>query len=167
MRRLVDGLVLYAETCAGTVEPARFAAGAALAESINKLENEMGIAKAAVVAPAPLPHVVASQADLELIFDQLIGNAIVHRGSSPPHINIVAEADGAQVRFAVSDNGPGIAAEYHEFIFEPLKRLQPPEVSGSGLGLAIARRLVLRNGGRLWVESETGRGSSFIFTLPA
>jgi signal transduction histidine kinase len=70
------------------------------------------------------------------------------------------------VRISVSDNGPGIPAEYHLEIFNEFLRLQPDQTSGMGLGLAIARRLVEAHGGKIWVESEVGKGSTFSLLLP-
>jgi light-regulated signal transduction histidine kinase (bacteriophytochrome) len=97
-----------------------------------------------------------------------VGNAIKYRRSEiPPLINVMARRDGECWLFSVSDNGLGIEAEYKERIFGLFKRLHTgDEYSGTGIGLAICQRIVERYHGRIWVESEPGKGSTFKFTLP-
>lgn len=96
-----------------------------------------------------------------------MSNALKYRGDAAPEIAVSAEERAEEWEFAVRDNGIGIAPDYHANIFEPFKRLHGPEYPGSGVGLAICRRIVERHGGRLWVESEPGAGSTFRFTISA
>jgi signal transduction histidine kinase len=100
------------------------------------------------------------------VFQNLIVNAINYSGSAAPRIEISAESSDSEYRFAVSDNGIGIAREHFERIFTPLKRLHGKDVPGSGIGLALCRKIVEGHGGRIWVESRVGKGSTFFFTLP-
>ena len=87
--------------------------------------------------------------------------------TTPPVINITTRRDGEYWLFSCSDNGLGIEAEYKERIFGLFKRLHTgDEYSGTGIGLAICQRIVERYQGRIWVESEVGKGSTFHFTLP-
>jgi light-regulated signal transduction histidine kinase (bacteriophytochrome) len=101
------------------------------------------------------------------VFQNLIGNAIQYRGSEPPHIHVSAERQGERWLFSVKDNGIGIAPQYKEQVFGIFKRLHSAaQYPGTGMGLAICERIVERTGGRIWLESEAGSGSTFFFTLP-
>ena len=120
----------------------------------------------AIVEFADLPVVKAEKAILAQVFQNLISNAIKYRSKAPPHIRIHARKDGTDWVFSVADNGLGIPAAYHETIFKLFKRLQGGQNEGTGVGLALCRRIVEKHGGRIWVESEPGRGAIFQFTLP-
>jgi len=115
-----------------------------------------------------LPQVNGDRTQLVQLFQNLIGNAIKFRGSASPEIEISADAAGAEWIFAVTDNGIGIAPEHRDLIFVIFQRLHTrAEYPGNGVGLPICKRIVEHHGGRIWVESEAGRGSTFRFTLPA
>jgi chemotaxis family two-component system sensor kinase Cph1 len=100
------------------------------------------------------------------VFQNLVSNALRFAGDAAPLVTIAAEPRERDVLVRVRDNGIGIPAEHHETIFRPFARLHGAERPGTGMGLAISRRIVERHGGRIWVESEPGRGSTFFFTLP-
>ena len=115
----------------------------------------------------PLPTVRLHEFQLGQLFQNIIGNAIHYKSEVAPQITVKAEPDGDAWRFSIQDNGIGIAAEYREKIFGMFKRLHTAaDYAGSGMGLAICQRIVERVGGRIWVESQLGRGSTFFFTLP-
>jgi light-regulated signal transduction histidine kinase (bacteriophytochrome) len=113
-----------------------------------------------------LPVIWANATQIEQLFQNLLHNALTHRSERPPHIAIHAVREDGGWRFAVSDNGPGIAEADRRAIFEPMRRATAhAAVPGTGLGLAIARKIVERHGGRIWVESSVGDGSTFYFTI--
>jgi PAS domain S-box-containing protein len=114
-----------------------------------------------------LPEVRMGESHLQQVFQNLIGNAVKYRNAEKARIHISATGLGASWRFAVADNGIGIDPQYKEKIFGVFKRLhRDQKYSGTGIGLAICQRVVERYGGRIWVESEPGRGSTFYFTVP-
>jgi light-regulated signal transduction histidine kinase (bacteriophytochrome) len=113
-----------------------------------------------------LPRVAITETHLTQLFQNLIGNAIKYRSREPLRIGIGAEPHGNEWLFSVADNGIGMDHRYKDQIFGIFKRLHTAEqYSGTGIGLAICQRIVERSGGRIWVESELGRGSTFYFTL--
>ncbi len=114
-----------------------------------------------------LPTVAADESQLIRVLQNLIGNAIKFRGEDTPRIHISAEEGHHEWTFSVQDNGIGIETQYYDRIFEIFKRLHGKEEHpGSGIGLSICRRIMERHGGRIWVESEPGKGSTFKFALP-
>jgi PAS domain S-box-containing protein len=142
-------------------------AGEAVAIALANLTTAVHESKASI-AYGPLPRVQVPRFQLEQLFQNLIGNAIRYRSQEPPEIRVTAEQCGAEWKFSVRDNGIGIDPQYKEQIFGIFKRLHSQaEYPGTGMGLAICQRIVERAGGRIWVESEFGRGSTFLFTLPA
>jgi len=121
----------------------------------------------AVVKPDQLPVVMADGSQLAQVFQNLIGNAIKFHGSGAPVIKVRAEMKAREWIFSVEDNGIGIAAEQAEDIFVIFRRLHTrEEYSGNGIGLSICKKIIEHHGGRIWVESEPGNGSTFKFSLP-
>jgi signal transduction histidine kinase len=122
----------------------------------------------AVVTHDQLPALPAEPAQLVQLFENLIGNAIKFRGREVPAIRVSAERQDGQWLFAVADNGIGILPQYKDKIFVIFQRLNTrEEYPGNGVGLAICKKIVEHHRGRIWVESEPGRGCTFRFTLPA
>jgi light-regulated signal transduction histidine kinase (bacteriophytochrome) len=122
-----------------------------------------------------MPRVKADATQLTQLLQNLVGNALKFRRGDPPAVHVSARlAEGADGRsssrewvFSVRDNGLGIEPQYFERIFEIFQRLHTrEEYDGSGIGLAVCKRILERHGGRIWIESEPGKGSTFFFTLP-
>ena len=141
-------------------------AGNILESAIANLETAIN-GSGASISHSALPSVCMHEFQLQQIFQNLIGNSIRYRSSQPPRIHIAAERIGAEWLFSIQDNGIGIDPEYKNQIFGLFQRLHSAaEYPGSGMGLAICQRLVERGGGKIWVESERGRGATFFFTVP-
>ncbi len=122
----------------------------------------------AVVKCDSLPMLKAHRIQMVQLFQNLIGNAIKFRGNQPPLIQIGAEQKNGEWIVSAKDNGIGIAVEYSEIIFAIFQRLHTrSEYPGNGIGLAICKKIIERHGGRIWVESKEGQGSTFKFTLAA
>ncbi|MFW5947618.1 MAG: sensor histidine kinase, partial [Gemmatimonadota bacterium] len=115
----------------------------------------------------PLPPVRADPAQLRQLFQNLIENGLKFSGDTPPVIHLSGRREGDWCEFSVRDEGIGIDPQYFERLFVIFQRLHGREVEGTGIGLALCKRIVERHGGRIWVESEEGAGSTFTFTLPA
>ena len=139
----------------------------ALASSLAGLAGIVAETGARITAD-PLPSLPVHEIHMQQLFQNLIGNAIKYRSPErPPAVHVVAERQNGHWVFAVADNGIGIEPQYQDKIFGLFKRLHTSdEYSGTGIGLAICRRIVDRYHGRIWVESEPGKGSTFRFTLP-
>jgi PAS domain S-box-containing protein len=117
----------------------------------------------------PLPMVMGDKSQLAQLFQNLIGNAIKFRGEQPPAVRIGVERDAGRNEciFSVRDNGIGMDIQYADKVFTIFQRLHTTEeYPGTGVGLALCKKIVERHGGRIWVESEPGKGSTFYFTLP-
>jgi PAS domain S-box-containing protein len=141
-------------------------AGQILDTALAALESAITESDAAITRTA-LPRVRMHAFQLEQLFQNLIGNAIRYRSSEKPRIHVAAEKRDKDWLFSVRDNGIGIDPQYKEQIFEIFKRLHSAAAyPGTGMGLAICQRIVERAGGRIWVESEFGRGATFFFTVP-
>jgi light-regulated signal transduction histidine kinase (bacteriophytochrome) len=163
---LVDDLLAY--TRAGVIENNMTPVNSAdVLEHILSDYAEAIRESGATVTSDPLPSVYMGQAHLQQVLQNLIGNALKYRKEDPPQIHVSAVNEGGAVRFSVRDNGIGIDPTYKEKIFGVFKRLhRDQKYSGTGIGLAICQRVVERYGGRIWVESAPGKGSTFFFTVP-
>ena len=167
MHILVRTLLDYAQTGDEAVDKHRVASAVALENCLRTLAPDIAQTGAQVTS-SELPLVCANLMDLERVLQNLLSNAIKYRTPGVvPRIEIDSVRQERFWQIRVRDNGVGIPPEHHEQVFEPLRRLHGPEIPGTGLGLSSCKRIVERLGGRIWVESEPGVGSTFSFTLPA
>ncbi len=165
MRHFVnDTLTLARVGATVTREPVDL--GGILRRQVERFQGEL-VPLGGEITWGALPTVMGDPTRIEQLLQNLIQNAIHYRSTAPVRINVAAEATEGFWRVSVHDNGRGIATEHQQIIFEPLRRVSPNHgVAGTGLGLAICKKIVVSHGGRLWVESEIGSGSTFFFTLP-
>jgi PAS domain S-box-containing protein len=137
---------------------------------LNRTLTRLRIAieeSSAVITHDPLPSLSVDAVQMGQLLQNLIANSIKFRGETPPQIHIAAERKEGEWVLSIHDSGIGIEAQYHDRIFHIFQRLHTRlEYPGTGIGLAICKRIVERHGGRIWVESELGRGTSFYFTIP-
>jgi len=165
MQSLINDLLAYSRvgTRSRKLEPADLAA--AFAQALANLKaaiDESG----AVVTHDSLPTLRADKTQMAQLFQNLIGNAIKFHGAEPPRIHVTAAQEGDEWTFSVHDNGIGIDPQHGERVFTLFHRLHGRnEYPGTGIGLAICKKTVERHGGRIWLESELGKGSAFYFTI--
>jgi PAS domain S-box-containing protein len=167
MEALVRDLLTYTQATKFDEPPKVTNANEALKMALANLSGAI-VESGAQVTNDLLPSLPVNGTHLQQLFQNLIGNAIKYRSPERlPAVHVEADRHNENWVFSVADNGIGIDAEYKENIFGLFKRLHSGnEYAGTGIGLAICRRIVDRYQGRIWVESETGRGSTFRFTLP-
>jgi len=167
MERLLTDLLSYAKVSSmPDAPPELISAGDPLRTSLENLAGAISESGARIVV-GEMPKIRIRQSHLEQLFQNLIGNAIKYRKDEPPQVRVGARRDDSHWLFWVEDNGIGIPPEYRETIFGIFKRLHTNEThSGTGMGLAICQRIVERYRGRIWVESQPGLGSTFLFTIP-
>lgn len=139
---------------------------AVLSHALANLHAALKETKAEVTHD-PLPTVMADEVQLGQLLQNLLANALKFRGRDPLRVHIAARRQGDEWIFSVQDNGIGIAPEHQERIFTIFQRLhRREEFPGTGLGLALCKKIAERHGGRIWVESAPGRGSTFYFSIP-
>jgi signal transduction histidine kinase len=120
----------------------------------------------ATIDSTELPMLAVDGLQITQLFQNLLGNAIKYRSEKAPVIKVSAVREGTEWIFSIADNGQGFEQQYAEKIFALFQRLHNRDVDGTGMGLSISRKIVERHGGRIWAESEKGRGSIFYFSLP-
>lgn len=168
LSRVVQELLTYSRVGSQRGSFVPTATRALLQGVLDDLQLAIMERQAQIFVPDELPTIVADSSQLRLVFQNLIGNAIKFaRPGVAPRVEISAERNGEQWVFAIEDNGKGIEPRFVERIFGLFQRLHSrDEYEGSGIGLTMARRIVDRHGGRVWVESTPGQGSTFYFALP-
>ena len=167
MEMLVKDLLAYTQTSEALSEPGAVEAEIALEQALVHVAEAIR-QSGAVISQDALPAVRMHEIELQQLFQNIIGNAIKYRKENDaPRIHVSARLAEGRWLFSIRDNGIGIAPAYKDTIFGIFKRLHTDaKYSGTGIGLAICQKIVERNGGRIWVESELGHGATFLFTLP-
>ncbi|MEW5803440.1 MAG: ATP-binding protein [bacterium] len=166
MQNLINDLLSYSRvgTHGREFEPTDFT------EVLNRVKGNLQTAiteSNAVIIHESMPTLMADGSQMVQLFQNLISNAIKFRSQEQPLIQVSAESQEGAWVFSVHDNGIGIDPEYFGRIFTIFQRLHnKAEYPGTGIGLAICKRIVERHGGRIWVNSEPGKGSTFYFTIP-
>lgn len=140
---------------------------ATLAKALGNLEMMLG-ETGAIVSSSGLPTLDVNETAFVQLFQNLVSNAIKYRKSGEtPRISISARPSAdSEWLFSIEDNSVGIPPEYHDHIFKLFKRLNRDRNPGTGIGLALCAKIVENFGGKLWVDSALGRGSTFYFTIP-
>jgi signal transduction histidine kinase len=166
MRTLVRDLLSYSQAVHRAEARVPVDCAAAVQAAVRNCSVAIEETQARVLHDS-LPTVLADTTEIELVFQNLISNAVKYRrDGAPPEVHITGEVQGQTCTFRVRDNGVGIDPAYHERIFGLFKRLHGPQIPGTGVGLALTRKIVEKHGGRIWVESQPGEGTTFILTLP-
>jgi light-regulated signal transduction histidine kinase (bacteriophytochrome) len=165
MQRLIDDLLVYSRAGRGEITE-RTDIGGVLERVLASLTVSIQ-ESAAAVTHDPLPTIACNPLELTQVFQNLIGNAIKFREERQPEIHVAAQRQAGDWLFTVRDNGIGIDPQFADRIFMIFQRLHTREqYPGTGIGLAICKKIVERHGGRIWMESEPGKGSTFCFTIP-
>jgi chemotaxis family two-component system sensor kinase Cph1 len=167
MAGLVEAVLAHAQVGKSAIgSSVTTQAETALAIAVDNLRKDIE-SSGAVINHDPLPELLIQPQALNQLFQNLLSNAIKYRRpDTHPSIDISVAREGSMWLIGVRDNGIGIAKEWFERIFQPMQRLHGSEIAGSGIGLATCKKIVTRAGGRIWVESQVGYGSTFFFTLP-
>jgi PAS domain S-box-containing protein len=165
MKRLIDDLLAYSRVATRRQEPQPTDSAAALADALDNLRLAVEESNATVTHDA-LPTVLAVDTQLRQLFQNLVGNALKFRREDPPRVHVAATSGADAWTFSIADNGVGIERRFHDEVFMIFRRLHGREYAGTGIGLAVCKKIVEQHGGRIWLESEPGRGTTFHFTLP-
>ena len=165
MQLMINDLVMYSRINTRGKEFSCVDCNTVMDDTILKLEAAIEQSKAKVMRDA-LPMVTGDQDQLTQLWHHLLDNAIKFHGDDPPEVHVSAKQSVEACQFSVRDNGIGIDTKYADRVFDVFQRLHGhSEYAGTGMGLAICKQIVNRHGGRIWFESEAGKGATFYFTI--
>ncbi|MDW5562911.1 MAG: ATP-binding protein [Methanomassiliicoccus sp.] len=166
MKQLIDDLLQYSRVDSRPIEISEVDMSELAQKAADEIHVSITEAKATLVI-GPLPTIHADRAQMMQVLTNLISNAIKFRDGKPPRVEVSAILHETENVFSVQDNGIGIDPKYAEKMFKMFSRLHTKEeYPGTGIGLAICKKIVERHGGRIWFESEPGKGTTFFFTIP-
>lgn len=167
MQKLIDDILLYSRVTTRALPFESVDMNKIFQDAMANLRASVEDTKA-VITHGPLPVIRADPSQMVQILQNLIANAIkFHRDEEPPVVHISAGQEGTEWIFSVKDNGIGMDPELFGRLFNLFQRLHPPDkYPGTGVGLAVTKKIVQRHEGRIWVESQPGKGSTFYFSVP-
>lgn len=166
MHRLITDFLMYSRVGTEKAAQEEVDLNAALKDAIANLDVAIKESKAQI-KQFSLPKIWGNSLQMTQVFQNLVANAIKYQGESTPNIEVSAEKKSGMWQFAVKDNGIGIEQWFSERIFIVFQKLHDPrKYPGSGIGLALCKRVIEKHGGKIWFESEVGKGTTFFFTLP-
>jgi signal transduction histidine kinase len=164
MESLIDGILQYSRAGRVRTKPEAVDAGRLLREVVELVAPRP---PAEVVLPPELPAIFSERTPLQQVFMNLVGNALKHGGRPDVRVEVRCEDRGDHLEFAVADNGPGIAREYHEKVWSIFQTLESRDkVESTGIGLSIVKKIVESRGGQVALDSAPGKGATFTFTWP-
>ena len=167
MQTLIDDVLAYSKVDSQVSQFELTEVKVSLEQAITNLQKRIRESKAQIKIQETLPTIMADQTQLMQLFQNLIGNAIKFRSAAAPEIEIKAERQEDEWLLSVKDNAIGIDPQFSDRIFVIFQRLHTrDEYPGTGMGLAICKKIIECHRGRIWVESELGKGSTFYFTIP-
>lgn len=164
MEALIDGILQYSRAGRARAKPEEIDTGTLVSEVLELIAPP---SHGTIRVADPMPVLRSEKIPLQQVFMNLLGNAIKHAGQKNPLVEVGWVDAGPFIEFVVSDNGPGIAPQYHERIFGIFQTLEARDkVEGTGIGLSVVQKIVDARGGRVWVESDVGKGARFKFLWP-
>ncbi len=167
MQTLIDDVLAYSKVDSQVSQFELTEVKVSLEQALTNLQKRIRESKARIIIQDSLPTIMADKTQLMQLFQNLIGNAIKFRSAAAPEIEIKAERKEDEWLFSVKDNAIGIDPQFSDRIFVIFQRLHTrDEYPGTGMGLAICKKIIECHRGRIWVESELGKGSTFYFTIP-
>jgi light-regulated signal transduction histidine kinase (bacteriophytochrome) len=165
MQRLINDLLEYSRVTSRGKPLEKLDLSSVLGRVIATMQFKIQDTNA-MVSNEDLPFVVGDEIQISRVFQNLIDNALKFRGEEPPRIHISSKFESGKVIISVSDNGIGINEKFNDRVFTIFQRLHNREdYPGTGIGLAVCKRIIERHGGKIWLESEEGKGTTFYFTL--
>lgn len=167
MQNLIDDLLSYSRVGKTDIKPGPIDLNLVMADVLSDLEHAIS-ESGATIEVEKLPVVICNPREIHQVLQNLLSNGIKFRGEAPPKIHVSCRQEGLYWVICVRDNGIGIPQKYQEQVFRVFQRLHGRDkYPGTGIGLAICKKIIEKNGGTIWVESEAGQGSTFCFTLRA